>query len=417
MKNYFEYQDEKSSKFWEITVEGTTLKTRYGKIGTTGQTTEKVFADEAAVQKEYAKLVKEKTGKGYVVVGDLIDLATWEKIGADMFVRDCTMGFENNRLGFLLVEEIAPDEDMSDGWRTRLLAVRTNAPMEERFYSRSGTGLSFASISSAWAPNQSEFIAVDILRRAWTYKPKEYKGSEPDIPFVPGKLKPDAYGEFDSAINKVVRVGTTVFAVGSPARIFERVNQQRWYEHKDIPIPAELGSPDREVFLADDSMFRDLAGYSTQDMYAVGGGGSIWHRKGTVWKQMSFPCNLRLYTVACAADGFVYISDIRGSIWKGREDKWELIVKSDLSLPFTDSAWFDDRLWLANEYGTWVLEGNSLTPAHSAKNKPMPASSAVHAHRLDVSPDGTRMLVAGGKGASLFDGKAWQVLFDFTNFT
>jgi predicted DNA-binding WGR domain protein len=69
MKNYFEYQDEKSAKFWEITVEGTTLKTRYGKIGTTGQTTEKVFADEAAVQKEYAKLVKEKTGKGYVEIG------------------------------------------------------------------------------------------------------------------------------------------------------------------------------------------------------------------------------------------------------------------------------------------------------------------------------------------------------------
>jgi predicted DNA-binding WGR domain protein len=34
MKNYFEYQDEKSAKFWEITVEGTTLKTRYGKIDT-----------------------------------------------------------------------------------------------------------------------------------------------------------------------------------------------------------------------------------------------------------------------------------------------------------------------------------------------------------------------------------------------
>jgi predicted DNA-binding WGR domain protein len=75
MKNYFEYQDEKSSKFWEITIEGTTLKTRYGKIGTTGQTTEKVFADEAAVQKEYARLVKEKTGKGYVEVLNVADNA------------------------------------------------------------------------------------------------------------------------------------------------------------------------------------------------------------------------------------------------------------------------------------------------------------------------------------------------------
>jgi predicted DNA-binding WGR domain protein/Leucine-rich repeat (LRR) protein len=70
MKNYFEYQDDKSSKFWEITIDGVTLKTRYGKIGTAGQTTEKTFANEAATQKEYNKLVKEKTSKGYIAVSN-----------------------------------------------------------------------------------------------------------------------------------------------------------------------------------------------------------------------------------------------------------------------------------------------------------------------------------------------------------
>lgn len=33
----FEFVDEKSSKFWEIRVVGTTVDVRYGKIGTTGQ--------------------------------------------------------------------------------------------------------------------------------------------------------------------------------------------------------------------------------------------------------------------------------------------------------------------------------------------------------------------------------------------
>jgi predicted DNA-binding WGR domain protein/Tfp pilus assembly protein PilF len=70
MKKYFEYQDDKSSKFWEITIDGVTLKTRYGKIGTAGQTTEKTFANEAATQKEYNKLIKEKTSKGYVAVSN-----------------------------------------------------------------------------------------------------------------------------------------------------------------------------------------------------------------------------------------------------------------------------------------------------------------------------------------------------------
>ena len=37
MKNYFEFKDDKSSKFWEINLNGLSVKTSYGKIGTTGQ--------------------------------------------------------------------------------------------------------------------------------------------------------------------------------------------------------------------------------------------------------------------------------------------------------------------------------------------------------------------------------------------
>jgi len=37
-KRYFELVDEKSSKFWEISVLGEKLTVRYGKIGTDGQT-------------------------------------------------------------------------------------------------------------------------------------------------------------------------------------------------------------------------------------------------------------------------------------------------------------------------------------------------------------------------------------------
>ena len=69
MKQYFEFKDEKSNKFWEIELTETIIKTRYGKIGADGQSTEKSFANEATAQKEYDKLVKEKMGKGYVAVG------------------------------------------------------------------------------------------------------------------------------------------------------------------------------------------------------------------------------------------------------------------------------------------------------------------------------------------------------------
>ena len=63
----YELVEGKSSKFWEVGVDGSTLTVRYGRIGTDGQTKEKEFDSEAAATKERDKLVKEKTGKGYLL--------------------------------------------------------------------------------------------------------------------------------------------------------------------------------------------------------------------------------------------------------------------------------------------------------------------------------------------------------------
>lgn len=65
----FELVDGSSSKFWEIALEGTGVTTRYGKIGTAGQSTTKDEGSPEKAQKLYEKLVKEKTGKGYVERG------------------------------------------------------------------------------------------------------------------------------------------------------------------------------------------------------------------------------------------------------------------------------------------------------------------------------------------------------------
>lgn len=61
----FELIEGKSSKFWEVEIQGATLAVRFGRIGTNGQSQTKEFADTAAVEKERDKLIREKTGKGY----------------------------------------------------------------------------------------------------------------------------------------------------------------------------------------------------------------------------------------------------------------------------------------------------------------------------------------------------------------
>jgi len=66
----YEFSDGKSDKFWEVAVTGSTLSVRFGRIGTQGQTKDKDFASHEAAEKEKTKLVKEKTGKGYLACGN-----------------------------------------------------------------------------------------------------------------------------------------------------------------------------------------------------------------------------------------------------------------------------------------------------------------------------------------------------------
>ncbi len=62
----FEFVDGNSSKFWEVWVTGCQMCTRYGRIGSSGQTTTKDYANEAGAIKAMEKLIGEKTGKGYI---------------------------------------------------------------------------------------------------------------------------------------------------------------------------------------------------------------------------------------------------------------------------------------------------------------------------------------------------------------
>lgn len=71
----FEYRDQKSNKFWEIEQEGCELITRWGRIGTQGQSTRKGYSNEATAAAELDKQARSKLGKGYVELGDETEVA------------------------------------------------------------------------------------------------------------------------------------------------------------------------------------------------------------------------------------------------------------------------------------------------------------------------------------------------------
>jgi DNA ligase 1 len=63
---HFEFVEGKSSKFWEISVDGCQVTVRYGRIGAAGTSKTKAHADANSARREADKLIAEKTGKGYV---------------------------------------------------------------------------------------------------------------------------------------------------------------------------------------------------------------------------------------------------------------------------------------------------------------------------------------------------------------
>ena len=70
MKRYFEFVDAKSSKFWEVWIEASTMYTRFGKLGANGQTTVKEFPSVEAALSALDKSIAEKLKKGYVESSD-----------------------------------------------------------------------------------------------------------------------------------------------------------------------------------------------------------------------------------------------------------------------------------------------------------------------------------------------------------
>ena len=72
----FVFQDEKSSKFWEISQSGEVVTVRYGKSETTGKSQTKTLGDVALADKYVLSLITGKLAKGYVEHGAAAVIST-----------------------------------------------------------------------------------------------------------------------------------------------------------------------------------------------------------------------------------------------------------------------------------------------------------------------------------------------------
>jgi predicted DNA-binding WGR domain protein len=61
----FEFVGGNSAKFWQVTVAGSSVTVRFGRLGTEGQTLTKEFPSAEAATGHTQRLIAQKSAKGY----------------------------------------------------------------------------------------------------------------------------------------------------------------------------------------------------------------------------------------------------------------------------------------------------------------------------------------------------------------
>lgn len=112
------------------------------------------------------------------------------------------------------------------------------------------------------------------------------------------------------------------------------------YETYDRPFDED-GEIDIFALTSEDG-FNDVDGFA-EHIYAVGGKGDVWRYVKGTWTRCGFPSNIDLERVCCGGDGNVYVSGVEGMTFVGKEDSWTALKNPQLSLPFEDMVWYDNK--------------------------------------------------------------------------
>lgn len=136
------------------------------------------------------------------------------------------------------------------------------------------------------------------------------------------------------------------YAVGMGGIVFRQDQPNQWVRADDgIPKNQNLES---------------IAGFSNDDMYAVGRKGIIWHFNKGAWHRVDSPTSVILTSVCCAGDGNVYACGLDGTLVSGRRGAWHIIKQEDVVDDFWDIAWFKDKLYISTMTNVYELNGNKL---------------------------------------------------------
>ncbi len=199
-------------------------------------------------------------------------------------------------------------------------------------------------------------------------------------------------------IHNLTKVGDQIYGIGYNREVLKRIGPDKWES-----ISSEIKDSD-----AKGQGFFDLDGFSTDDLYAVGGNSDIWHFNGQRWRPLDVSNNFLPTAVCCAEDGYVYIAGAWGMIARGRDDTWETYCPDPTISKFTAVVSYQGRIFFGSESSVRVLDHN----APNLEHQPYDFEGQIYpfpARRMDVGHG--LVMFASLDQVAIYDGKEWKKIY------
>ena len=324
----------------------------------------------------------------------LIDKNQYDEILLDYGIGSCCV--RNKNIFYFIAHDTTSEKHPVIGQEEiekRIVTFFRDDPEDERLSSEAVMGFGMLYCASPRKP-KSQLVAIDGIGR-----PIIYGAGDGDFEQELG-ISPS--GPTRGSARNIRTIGDHVYVVSGRRGVCRRIGKEQWES-----LCPKIGFEKTESKLEKQTVgwgFDDISGFSENELYACGGSGDLWRYQNSTWKVLEFPSNQELESICCGGDGNVYIGGQSGSIFVGRDNKWKLLYKGELSLPYKDLIWYDNKLWGTNSYGLWVLDGDKMVPADISPE------IKVCAGHLSAA-DGV-MLLAGGNGAAFHENGKWHLIFN-----
>jgi hypothetical protein len=227
-------------------------------------------------------------------------------------------------------------------------------------------------------------VAIGVVK-----KPKEKMvavGADgPVFSYVGGAAVDEKIDPAPASLRGLGVVGGFAYACGMKRQVYKRADEKTWVA-MHAPAPKENAG------------FEAIAGFSDNEIYAVGWNGEIWEWNGSAWKQAPSLTNLILTSV-CIADEAVYSAGQNGTLLHGRHDQWK-VISTNTKEDFWSVAWFNGKLYVASLTNLYTYENDKLVPVNFGADRPNSFGNLTHAEGVLWS--------VGDSDVFMYDGNTWQ---------